>query len=114
MLNVTSSLSVPTSVTSGTAVDVRHLGTKTVALYAAAMNATYQVQISCHPTTVIADIPALSWVDSGSTLTAAAADFSGAREVTARCNWIRIKCTGYTAGTPTAHVCGEQRTNQDG
>src|SRR5579884_2524414 len=93
-------MTVPTSVTAGTAQAVGNLERKCFTLESVG-TATYQLQISLDSS---ASPAAASWQNEGAALTAA-----GALEVTKPCAWARWNCTAYTSGTPTGRFAGLQR-----
>lgn len=90
-----SSLVAPVSVSAGAGQDASGFVQSTVTIEGT-FTATYQVQISCDPAG-----SASSFVNFGSTVTAA-----GSVAVTTPCLWVRLNCTAYTSGTPTARLAG--------
>jgi hypothetical protein len=93
-------LAAPVSVAAGAATAVGTLERKTVSVEGT-FTATYQVQISLDTS---ASPAATSWQNEGAALTTA-----GTLEVTKPAAWVRLNCTAYTSGTPTARVAGVSR-----
>jgi hypothetical protein len=99
-LLVFQTLAAPTSVSAGAATAVGTLERKTISIEGT-FTATYQVQISLDTSATPA---AASWQNEGAALTTA-----GTLEVTKPAAWVRLNCTAYTSGTPTARVAGVSR-----
>lgn len=94
-------LAAPTSVAAGAAVDARSMERKTVVVEGT-FTATYQVQISLD----LANPPgSTTWVNEGTAITNGTGT-GGSVEVGKPCAWVRLNCTAYTSGTPTARLSG--------
>jgi len=92
-----SQLAAPVSVTAGAANDMSGFSSATVSIEGT-FTATYQVQISLDNS---ASPASASWQNEGAALTAA-----GTLAITKPCAWVRLNCTAYTSGTPTARLAG--------
>lgn len=89
-------LAVPTSVASGASKNISDYdGAQTYVSMASLGTATYHIEASPDGT---------SWVQIGADVTAAVAG----RAITAHYNLVRIRCSAYTNGTPTAAVHGQR------
>lgn len=88
-------LAAPTSVAAGAATGA--IGERKTVSIEGAFSATYQVQVSLDNS---ASPAAASWQNVGAALTAA-----GVLEISLPCAWVRLNCTAYTSGTPTARLC---------
>lgn len=92
MGNDLKTIAVPVTVTAGAAVNVQHMGTKTVQVTGTFV-ATVQIQGS---------LDNVNWVNEGAAFTA-----PGKIDVTSRWAFMRANTTAFTSGTPAARLCGE-------
>ncbi len=92
-----SQLACPASQAVGAAADMTGFYTATVSVEGT-FTATYQVQISLDASATPASA---SWQNEGTALSAA-----GTVLIQKPCAWVRLNCTAYASGTPTARLAG--------